>query len=260
MSDRDFFPGVSRLPIGEGELARRIALASEDYPDEERGKPHLLRFLGELDLLFEPVRRIGRRIDIPAARNPQTIIILPGFATGPYRMRYMARQLERAGHRTKRWGLGRNWGVAREAMEQLETRLDEVYERYEEPVALLGWSLGGLYARELAKRRPESVSKVITMGSPFSGSPRANNVWRVYQAIAGHRVDQPPIETELAVKPPVETIALWSPKDGVVAAECAAGAPGERDRAVALRCNHSGFTYTSESILAVLAELDREEA
>lgn len=142
-------------------------------------------------------------------------------------------------------------------MERLEERLLELVERYEEPVALVGWSLGGLYARELAKRHPLCVSKVITMGSPFSGSPRANNVWRVYQAITGHSVDAPPIEADLAAKPPVETIALWSANDGAIGPRSAAGKPGERDRAIALRCTHSGFTYAPQSILTVLNELDR---
>lgn len=257
MATRASFLQTSRAAFGESELARRIALAREVYPDQEKGKPQLIRLLGELDLVLEPARRMTRTIDIAPARNPQTIILLPGFATGPTRMRYMAQQLERAGHRTKRWGLGRNWGVAAEAMERLEDRLFEICERYEEPVALVGWSLGGLYARELAKRHPICISKVITMGSPFSGSPRANNVWRIYQAIAGHRVDQPPIDTDIAVKPPVETIAFWSPLDGAIAPRSAAGLPGQRDRAIALRCTHAGFTYSPQSIRAVLAELDR---
>ncbi len=246
-----------RAALAETELMRRIALAAEDYPDEERGKPDILRFMGELELLLEPARRPFRRIDIPKTTNPQTIIVMPGFATGPNRMRYMAEKLEEAGHRTKRWGLGRNWGVAEASMERLEERLIDVHERYEQPVALVGWSLGGLYARELAKRHPDRVSKVITMGSPFSGSPRANNVWRVYQAIAGHRVDKPPIETDVSIKPPVETVALWSPGDGAIAPRSAAGLPEERDRAIALRCTHTGFTYAPESILAVLKELER---
>lgn len=257
MEPRETFLQKSKAALGESELARRIALASGDHREEEQGKPALLRLAGELDLLIEPARRLVRKMEVPRAQNPQTIILLPGFATGPYRMRYMAQQLEAAGHRTKRWGMGRNWGVATEAMERLEERLFQVVERYEEPVALVGWSLGGLYARELAKRHPLCVSKVITMGSPFSGSPRANNVWRVYQAITGHSVDQPPIETNLAAKPPVETIALWSPNDGAIGPRSAAGKPGERDRAIALRCTHSGFTYAPQSILTVLRELDR---
>ena len=123
-------------------------------------------------------------------------------------------------------------------------------------VVLVGWSLGGLYAREIAKRQPHSVAKVISMGSPFSGSPRANNVWRAYQFITGHSVDAPPVEAMLAVKPPVETVALWSANDGVIAPRCAAGRPGERDRAIPLRCTHMGFTYDAQVIAALLSELE----
>ncbi len=247
----------SKIAMSESEIARRIALAIQPYPDERRGKPSLARLIGELDLLVEPARRLNRKLDIPQTRNPQTIIIMPGFAASPKRMRYLARNLERAGHTTKDRGMGRNWGMAEEGMECLEERLFDVCERCEQSVVLLGWSLGGLYARELTKRHPICVHKVITMGSPFSGSPRANNVWRAYQAIAGHRVDEPPIETDLSIKPPVETVAMWSSLDGAVAARCAAGLEGERDRAIGLRCTHAGFTYRPQSILAVLAEIDR---
>lgn len=259
MATRASFFESSRAALGETELARRIALAQGDYTDQEKGKPRLARMWRELEFVIEPVRRIGRKLDIAKTNNPQTIILMPGFGTGPVRMRYMARQLEKAGHRTKRWGRGINWGVSAERMELLEERLLTVVERYEESVVLVGWSLGGLYARELAKRHPLCVRKVVTMGSPFSGSPRANNVWRVYQAIAGHRVDEPPIEVDVAAKPPVETVALWSPLDGAIAPRSAAGLPGQRDRAIGLRCTHNGFTYSPESILTVLAELERDQ-
>ncbi len=257
MASNESILDASKAALAESELARRIELVRGDYSDQEKGKPDLLHFLTELDVVLEPARRPFRRLDVPKATRPQTIILMPGFATGPTRMRYMARRLEEAGHRTKRWGLGRNWGVAEASMEQLEKRLIEVSEKYGEPVALVGWSLGGLYCRELAKRHPELISKVITLGSPFSGSPRANNVWRIYQAIAGHPVDQPPMEVDISAKPPVETVAFWSPGDGAIAPRCAAGQPGERDRAVALRCSHAGFTYSPEAILAILEELDR---
>ena len=122
---------------------------------------------------------------------------------------------------------------------------------------LVGWSLGGIFGRELAKRHPEIVAKVITMGTPFSGSPYANNAWRAYELVTGHSVERPPVEVELAVKPPVETVALWSPRDGIVAPRSACGMPGERDRAVALRCSHIGFSNSDEAIAAVAAELER---
>ena len=251
---------AAREALAASELARRIALAREDRADEELGRPELIRLIGELDVLAEPARRLVRRTAIPAARHPRLVMILPGFATHPVRMRYLARQLERAGHRTKRWGLGFNWGPHPDRFDFLEQRLVELHRRTGEKVVLLGWSLGGLYARELAKRQPGAVSKVITMGSPFSGSPRANNVWRVYQFITGHSVDAPPIEADLAAKPPVETVALWSANDGVIAPRCAAGLPGERDRAIAVRSTHIGYTYSPEVVAALLDELDREPA
>jgi pimeloyl-ACP methyl ester carboxylesterase len=184
------------------------------------------------------------------------VMILPGFGTRPGRMRYLARQLEAAGHITKRWGQGRNWGPDQDSFDQMTARLAELCARHGRKVVLVGWSLGGIYARELAKRQPLNVAKVITMGSPFSGSPRANNVWRAYQFITGHSVDTPPIDADLAVKPPVETIALWSANDAVIAPRCAAGRAGERDRAIALRCTHMGFTYDPQVVAALLAELE----
>jgi hypothetical protein len=172
-------------------------------------------------------------------------------------MRYMARRLEAAGHTVKRWGLGFNWGPTEDNVAQLEVRLGDIHERHGEPIVLVGWSLGGLFARELAKRQPDWVAKVVTMGSPFSWSPRANNVWRAYHLVTGHRVEEPPIKVELAGKPPVETVALWSPRDGIVHPRAARGLPGERDREVALRCTHMGFAYDPQAIAAVLRELDR---
>lgn len=258
MASRFPLTSIRKFAPREGELARRIALARELRSiDEEQGKPHPHRMLRELDILIDPVRRIGRRLEIAPSERPQTVLIIPGFATRPGRLRYLAQQLERAGHTAKRWGQGRNWGPTPERFAQLEGRMADLYRSGGRPVVLLGWSLGGIYARELAKRHPHMVAKVITMGSPFSGSPRANNAWRVYQFVTGHPVDKPPIEAEISVKPPVETIAFWSPNDSVIAPRCAAGLPGERDRAVALRCTHTGFTYASETIHALLAELER---
>lgn len=216
-----------------------------------------MRLLGEADVLLEPLRRPRRKLAIEPAVNRQVVMILPGFGTRPARMRYLARQLEEAGHITKRWGQGRNWGADEDRFDQLEARLLELHARHGRKVVLIGWSLGGLFAREMAKRQPHAVAKVISMGSPFSGSPRANNVWRAYQFITGHSVDAPPVAADLAAKPPVETVALWSPNDGVIAPRCAAGRTAERDRAIAVRCTHMDFTYHPQVVTTLLAELDR---
>jgi hypothetical protein len=238
------------------EVSRRVALARRPRPEEARN-PALRRLIGELGVVAEPLQRAFKPPRaFPRARTRRIVMLLPGFGTSPWRMRHMARQLERAGHTAKRWGMGFNLGATPELFDRLSERILSLRERYGQPVVLIGWSLGGVFARELAKRHPDAVAKVITMGSPFSGSPYDNNAWRMYHLIAGHPVDDPPVEARLAEKPPVETVAIWSPRDGIVAPRASCGLPGERDRAIAVRCTHVGFPNSPECLRIILDELD----
>lgn len=240
-----------------GPIARRVELMRQKRPAEAHG-PHGKFLFGELSAPFEPVARLFREpLVLPRTTNPRVVMLLPGFGTHPLRMRYMARRLEGAGHKVKRWGLGFNLGPTEKNFALLEERVRQIRARYGQDVVLVGWSLGGIFARELAKRSPGIVAKVITMGTPFSGAPYANNAWPIYQLVTGHSVEQPPVEVQIAVKPPVETVALWSPRDGVIAPRSACGKPGERDRAIALRCTHLGFAHSAEAIRAVAQELER---
>lgn len=234
------------------ELSRRTALARQPLPEGVRA-PSLRRLLGEVSAL-----RAGGPLPDHRAARPRPVMLLPGFGAHPVRMKPLASALDRAGHRAHRWGLGFNLGPTPENFAFLLARVEGLARRHGEPVALVGWSLGGLFAREIAHRLPDRVHCVITMGTPFSGNRRANNTWRAYQFITGHPVDEPPIEADFSAKPPVPTIALWSPRDGVVSPRSACGWPGERDRAVALRCNHLGFARDPASIAEVLRQLDWE--
>jgi pimeloyl-ACP methyl ester carboxylesterase len=239
-------------PTARREFARRLALAREPGPAGVSGPP-LRRLLSELGALARYTRGA---VAAPAARNPQPVMLLPGFAANPRRMRRMQDALEAAGHQICDWGLGLNLGPTQENFSFLVNQVTSLSARLGAQIALVGWSLGGLYAREIARRRPAGVARVITIGSPFSGDRHANNVWRAYQFVTGHRVDQPPIACDFAAKPPVPTIALWSPRDGVVSPRSACGWPGERDRAVALRCNHVDFPSDPATITEVLRQLD----
>ncbi len=237
---------------GEG-LRRRAVLARQPRPEGVK-TPRLALLLRELAVLAGGGR--GEIGPIAPAARPMPVMILPGFGAHPARMRRMAAALEAAGHVVHPWGLGFNFGPTPENFAFLLARVSRIARVSGQPVALVGWSLGGLFAREIACRRPDAVARVITMGTPFSGDRRANNAWRAYQVITGHPVDAPPIEADFSAKPPVPTIALWSPRDGVVAPRSACGWPGERDRAVALRCSHLGFAGSSEAIAEVLRQLD----
>ena len=243
--------GVKLDTLGEA-VARRTRLLREPRPEGVSGPPARL-LLGELR---EFAHRIRRSQGADEALRPQPVMLLPGFFAHQKRMKPMYDALEAAGHDVEYWGLGYNFGPTAANFEFMMRRVCQMAEAYGEPVALVGWSLGGLYARELARRQPENVSRVITLGTPFSGNPRANNVWRAYQGITGRAVDDPPVECDFCTKPPVPTIALWSPRDGAIHPRAAAGWPGERDRAVAMRCTHIGFSSHPDVVKEVLRQLD----
>ena len=183
------------------------------------------------------------------------VMVIPGFLATDRSTLGLQRALAAAGYRVTGWGLGLNRGVRAETLDQIAARVEDFGAGRE--VILVGWSLGGIYAREVAKLRPDLVAKVVTMGSPFSGHPRANNVWRLYELVARHRVDAPPIEARLAEKPPVRTIALWSRRDGIVAPACACGEEGERDLAIELHCSHMAFAVSSRAWPHVVAAIGR---
>ena len=241
-----------------GDAVHRRALLGRSQPPDNAARPSQMLFLGESLSVAEPMlRNLRPPLQMPVAATRKVVILIPGFGTHPLRMRYMANKLEDAGHKVKRWGLGFNFGPTEENFAVFSRRVVQVADRYGEPVVLVGWSLGGIFAREVAKHHPDKVAKVITMGAPFSHTPYSNNVWRLYQLITGTSVEQPPISADLAAKPPVETVALWSPRDGVVSVRSARGLAGERDRERALRCSHMGFSNSPEAILAVAEELAR---
>ena len=239
-----------------GEAIRRLQLAGQPAPHGVKG-PALRRLVGELSSLAEPIRRMRTRYVVAQAEHSRPVMLLPGFGTHPTRMGYMKQKLEDAGHRVTDWGVGWNFGPRRDKFRVLRDRIVDLAAVEGEPLVLVGWSLGGIIAREVARRHPGQIALVITMGTPFSGDLHANNAWRLYQAIAGHAVDEPPIRSAPHEKPPVPTVALWSARDGIVSPRSSCGRPGERDRAVALRCTHLGFANTPEAISAVLTELDR---
>lgn len=191
-----------------------------------------------------------RPVPIPAGRG-QPVIVLPGFMTTDVSSVRLRRSLNAAGYRAYGWELGRNLGARADMLDRLAGRIEAVHRSDGQPVALIGWSLGGVFAREAAKLVPDRVSLVMTLGSPFSGDMRANNAWRVYEAINDHPVDRPPFDLALSVKPPVPTIAVWSQTDGIISVSSARGLPDESDRQVEVACRHFNFARSPVGIRAI---------
>ena len=187
----------------------------------------------------------------PAAGAPA--LVLPGFIANDRTTMELRRALAADGWRVHPWEQGWNLGARADTIEQLCARLDAISP--DEPMLVVGWSLGGVFARALALAHPERVRAVVTLGSPFSGDPRANNVWKLYELIAGHKVDAPPIERNSA-KPDVPTLAFWSRNDGIVSPRAARGLAEESDKAIELDCTHMAFGVSRSTAKQVVREID----
>jgi len=238
-------------------LLRRLGLAFQQRPAGPAG-PAALPFAREALSLPGLVPGLRPTPAAPRAAHPRPVIVVPGFLAHVAVMRPLMRALAAAGHTVEDWGLGTNLGPNRDNLAALAGRARALHERTGMKITLVGWSLGGLFAREAAKLAGDAVDLVVTLGTPFSGSLRANNAWRLYQFVAGHDVDHPPIDGDLAAKPPVRTVALWSAADGIVAVDSARGKPGERDEAVELHCTHMAMAGHHEAVGEVLRQLDRD--
>ena len=179
-------------------------------------------------------------------------LVIPGFIANDRTTMELRRALAEAGFRVHPWRLGWNMGATADVIERLQHSLDMIDDK--RPALLVGWSLGGVFARELARAVPKKVRAVATLGAPFSGDPRLNNVWRLYEWLAGHRVDDPPI-ARIEDKPPVPTLAIWSHRDGIVAAEAARGRDGERDKAVEVDSGHMAFGVSPRATRLAVGEI-----
>jgi pimeloyl-ACP methyl ester carboxylesterase len=185
------------------------------------------------------------------------VLVIPGFLATDRTTMELRRALARAGWRSHPWMLGMNGGAKANTMDLLQQRLDAIFQDAGQPVLIVGWSLGGMFARELACRSPDKVRAVITLGSPFSGNLKTNNNVRgFYELIAGHDVNLPPFE-HFRTKPPVPTLALWSRKDGIVAPSAARGLAHESDKAVEIDAGHMEFVVSRPVLSRIVSEVRR---
>jgi hypothetical protein len=224
---------------------------------ERAGPPPLRLWLREgLEVPALLVSPLLPAVPIAAGRG-QPVMALPGYLTGDLSSNRLRRSLGTAGYAAYGWGLGQNRGARADLLERLGDRIAELADRHGQPVGLIGWSLGGVFAREVAKVRQREVSLVMTLGSPFSGDLRANNAWRLYEWLNDHPVDRPPLQVDLATKPPVTTVAVWSPRDGIVAPDAARGLPGESDFQHEVPCRHLSYARAAAGIRAIAELLAR---
>jgi pimeloyl-ACP methyl ester carboxylesterase len=199
------------------------------------------------------LRMIGRGDEHP-------VLILPGFLAGDPSTAPLRYILRGQGYWAHGWHLGQNLGPTRHILDGLVARLDELHGRHGAPVSIIGWSLGGIYARRLARRSPEMVRQVITMGSPFRIAPEGRSAAsKMYDQLrpihATEFDDLLPGAADLPLDVPAT--AIYTRTDGVVRWWQCLESIGPRRENIEVRGSHSGLGFNPAAIYAISDRLAR---
>jgi pimeloyl-ACP methyl ester carboxylesterase len=155
-------------------------------------------------------------LHMAARGDGHPVLVLPGFSASDASTVPLRGFLRRQGYNSFGWAQGRNRGPRPGVELGMLRRLEHLYWRTGRQVSLVGWSLGGIYARELARQRPEMVRLVVTLGSPFSGA-RSTNVDRLFEAVSGLSIEELDADflRRMRQPPPVPSTAVYSTSDGI---------------------------------------------
>jgi pimeloyl-ACP methyl ester carboxylesterase len=187
------------------------------------------------------------------------VLVFPGLGAGDISTAPLRSLLDSIGFATEPWRQGFNFGPRAGVLEQCKTDLQNLYRRHHRKVSLVGWSLGGIYARELAKECPDIVRCVVTLGTPFTGHPRATNAWRFFELVSGHSVSDPELMAQIRQAPPVPTTSIYSKSDGVVAWKCSINEPGPKTENVEVQASHIGLGLNPIALYALADRLAQPE-
>jgi pimeloyl-ACP methyl ester carboxylesterase len=145
------------------------------------------------------------------------VIVFPGLSTNDMATAPLRYYLKSLNYQVSGWNQGLNFGPRHGVMETARQNVLAAFRDSGEKVSLVGWSLGGIYARELAKEMPEAVRCVVTLGCPFAASPKSTNLWRLFELTSGKTVEQAAHFFDLVVPPALPTCSIYSETDGIVA-------------------------------------------
>ncbi|HSW09186.1 esterase/lipase family protein [Aquabacterium sp.] len=189
------------------------------------------------------------------------VIVFPGLGATDFTTAPLRGFLSDRGYTAYPWKQGFNFGPRHGVLDALRDQVRHVADRHREKVSLIGWSLGGVYAREMAKEMPDKARCVITLGAPFSGHPRATNAWRFYQMVSGQNVEQDPeFIAQLRVPPPVPTTSIYSKTDGVVAWQCSLNDGEPHTENIEVHASHIGMGMNPLALYVIADRLMQDPA
>jgi pimeloyl-ACP methyl ester carboxylesterase len=226
--------------------------------------PHLGLLLAEARGLFElnasmlmsPLLARARRGD------GHPVLVLPGLLASDLSTALLRRYLDGLGYRSHAWGLGRNIAGVYRTRGLLRRRLAAIHQESGRNVSLVGWSLGGIYARDLALHMPQMVRYVVTMGSPFTGDITATNARRIYEMLSGETLQNVSVDDLRALGGdlPVPTTSIFSRSDGIVNWRTCLVRPSDRAENIEVHlASHIGLGVNAAVLWAVADRLAQAE-
>jgi pimeloyl-ACP methyl ester carboxylesterase len=232
------------------------------------GDPAAMRAPGALLLALEgraPLEFAASVAALPWLRrlargDGHRVLVLPGLAGNDLTTLPMRTFLKDRGYEPAPWELGLNLGPRPGVLDALRERVRALHAIDGRPVSLLGWSLGGVYARELAKEMAELVRCVITLGSPFSGPPQATNAWWLFERVSGHPHPDAQALAALRLAPSVPTTSIYSRTDGIVAWQCSLNPKGPLAENVEVHASHLGLGLNPLAMMAIADRLAQDPA
>ena len=177
------------------------------------------------------------------------VMVMPGFMAGDMTTKLLRTFLKSRNYKPYGWNLGQNLGrysdIDKGCGPEIIDRLKEIYQLHGEKVSIIGWSLGGIYARELARLHPELVRSVITLGSPFAGDLTANHVSWLFEKTSGYTLEQMgnALQERMKVAPPVPSTAFYSKSDGIAHWKCCVEIEDEITENIEVQSSHCGLGH-----------------
>ena len=242
-------------------LTNRAEPESSSYPDDELRPPNAFLMLLEGRAPWELAATVAA---MPWLRRlPQgdghPVLVFPGMAASDFTTAPLRSFLDSLGYVTQSWGQGMNRGPRAGVLKKCAADVRQLAQTHGRTVSLIGWSLGGLYARETAKELPHDTRCVITLGTPFTGHPRATNAWRVFELLSGQSARDPAMTERLRTTPAVPTTSIYSKTDGIVAWKCSINPPGALAENIEVHASHCGMGMNPIALYAIADRLAQPE-
>lgn len=213
----------------------------------------LLRAMAEMSFLplASPILRRAPKGD------GHPVLVLPGFAANDRSTRLLRRYLSRLGYDVHAWELGRNLDrrSTGQSGERLTDRIEAIRQKAGRKISLVGWSLGGVLAREAAHKDPGSIRQVITLGSPVKCEPRAIRVSGLFERLTRQKLDSAEMRRRMETLPPVPYASIYSKTDGIVSWRTCVEHKGERTDNIEVYGSHCGLAVNPAVLYAVADRL-----